>query len=68
MHGLKTGLLVFVFQDGRLTGVLDYVGQSGIEQTEPDHPLNCYEKHGHRQYRGGEQLQWPPLSSLPERQ
>src|SRR5205823_7991536 len=29
-----TGLLVFVFQDGRLTGVLDYVGQSGIERTD----------------------------------
>ncbi len=29
-----TGLLVFVFQDGRLTGVLDYVSQGGIEQTD----------------------------------
>ena len=29
-----TGLLVFVFQDGRLQGVLDYVGQGGIEQTD----------------------------------
>jgi RND superfamily putative drug exporter len=29
-----TGLLVFVFQDGRLTGMLDYVGQRGIEQTD----------------------------------
>jgi RND superfamily putative drug exporter len=29
-----TGLLVFVFQDGRLTGVLDYAGQGGIEQTD----------------------------------
>ena len=29
-----TGVLVFVFQDGRLTGVLDYVSQGGIEQTD----------------------------------
>ncbi len=29
-----TGLLVFVFQDGRLTGLLDYAGQGGIEQTD----------------------------------
>lgn len=28
-----TGLLVFVFQDGRLSGALDYAGQGGIEQT-----------------------------------
>jgi RND superfamily putative drug exporter len=29
-----TGLLVFVFQDGRLSGPLDYVSQGGIEQTD----------------------------------
>jgi trehalose monomycolate/heme transporter len=29
-----TGLLVFVFQDGRLTSVFDYVSQRGIEQTD----------------------------------
>jgi uncharacterized membrane protein YdfJ with MMPL/SSD domain len=29
-----TGLLVFVFQDGRLQSVLDYIGQGGIEQTD----------------------------------
>jgi len=29
-----TGLLVFVFQDGRLQSVLDYVSQGGIEQTD----------------------------------
>jgi uncharacterized membrane protein YdfJ with MMPL/SSD domain len=29
-----TGLLVFVFQDGRLERVLDYAGQGGIEQTD----------------------------------
>ncbi|MGO9750032.1 MAG: MMPL family transporter [Solirubrobacteraceae bacterium] len=29
-----TGLLVFVFQDGRLTGPLGYTSQHGIEQTD----------------------------------
>jgi RND superfamily putative drug exporter len=29
-----TGLLVFVFQDGRLTGPLAYTSQGGIEQTD----------------------------------
>jgi RND superfamily putative drug exporter len=29
-----TGVLVFVFQDGRLSGLLDYTGQGGIEQTD----------------------------------
>ena len=29
-----TGLLVFVFQGGRLESLLDYVGQGGIEQTD----------------------------------
>ncbi len=29
-----TGLLVFVFQDGRLQSVFDYVSQGGIEQTD----------------------------------
>jgi RND superfamily putative drug exporter len=29
-----TGVLVFVFQDGRLTGPLDYTGQGGIEETD----------------------------------
>jgi uncharacterized membrane protein YdfJ with MMPL/SSD domain len=29
-----TGLLVFVFQDGRLTSVLGYTSQGGIEQTD----------------------------------
>ncbi len=29
-----TGLLVFVFQDGRLTGPLAYTGQGGIEETD----------------------------------
>jgi RND superfamily putative drug exporter len=29
-----TGALVFVFQDGRLTGLLDYRSQGGIEQTD----------------------------------
>jgi RND superfamily putative drug exporter len=29
-----TGVLVFVFQDGRLTGLLGYTGQGGIEQTD----------------------------------
>lgn len=29
-----TGLLVFVFQDGRLTGPLAYTSQAGIEQTD----------------------------------
>jgi len=29
-----TGVLVFVFQDGRLQSVLDYTGQRGIEQTD----------------------------------
>jgi uncharacterized membrane protein YdfJ with MMPL/SSD domain len=28
-----TGILVFVFQDGRLTGLLSYTGQGGIEET-----------------------------------
>ena len=28
------GVLVFVFQAGRFTGMLDYVGQGGIEQTD----------------------------------
>lgn len=28
------GLLVFVFQDGRLQSMLDYTGQGGIEQTD----------------------------------
>jgi uncharacterized membrane protein YdfJ with MMPL/SSD domain len=28
------GVLVFVFQAGRLSGVLDYTGQGGIEQTD----------------------------------
>jgi RND superfamily putative drug exporter len=38
MNGLTaaaaTGLLVFVFQDGRLTGPLGYTSQGGIEQTD----------------------------------
>ncbi|MHB8691132.1 MAG: MMPL family transporter [Solirubrobacteraceae bacterium] len=29
-----TGLLVFIFQDGRLTGPLSYTSQGGIEQTD----------------------------------
>jgi uncharacterized membrane protein YdfJ with MMPL/SSD domain len=29
-----TGLLVFIFQDGRLTGLLGYTSQGGIEQTD----------------------------------
>jgi uncharacterized membrane protein YdfJ with MMPL/SSD domain len=29
-----TGILVFVFQDGRLTGLLDYTSQGGIEETD----------------------------------
>jgi RND superfamily putative drug exporter len=29
------GILVFVFQDGRLEGVLDYTSQGGLEQTMP---------------------------------
>ncbi len=29
-----TGLLVYIFQDGRLTGPLAYTGQGGIEQTD----------------------------------
>jgi uncharacterized membrane protein YdfJ with MMPL/SSD domain len=29
-----TGVLVFVFQHGRLTGLLDYTSQGGIEQTD----------------------------------
>ncbi|MDP9134395.1 MAG: MMPL family transporter [Actinomycetota bacterium] len=29
------GILVFVFQDGRLEGLLDYTSQGGIEQTMP---------------------------------
>ena len=29
-----TGVLVFVFQDGRLEGPLGYIGQGGIEQTD----------------------------------
>jgi uncharacterized membrane protein YdfJ with MMPL/SSD domain len=29
-----TGLLVFIFQNGRLTGPLDYTSQGGIEQTD----------------------------------
>ena len=29
-----TGLLVFIFQDGRLTGPLAYTSQGGIEQTD----------------------------------
>lgn len=29
-----TGLLVFVFQDGRLTGLLGYTSQGGIEETD----------------------------------
>jgi uncharacterized membrane protein YdfJ with MMPL/SSD domain len=29
-----TGALVFIFQDGRLTGLLDYTSQGGIEQTD----------------------------------
>lgn len=29
-----TGALVWVFQDGRFTGLLDYRGQGGIEQTD----------------------------------
>jgi RND superfamily putative drug exporter len=29
-----TGVLVFVFQDGRLAGPLDYTSQGGIEQTD----------------------------------
>jgi RND superfamily putative drug exporter len=29
-----TGILVFVFQDGRLTGLLSYTGQGGIEETD----------------------------------
>jgi uncharacterized membrane protein YdfJ with MMPL/SSD domain len=29
-----TGLLVFIFQDGRLTGLLGYTSQGGIEETD----------------------------------
>jgi RND superfamily putative drug exporter len=29
-----TGILVFIFQDGRLTGLLDYTSQGGIEETD----------------------------------
>lgn len=29
-----TGILVFVFQNGRLTGLLDYTSQGGIEETD----------------------------------
>jgi uncharacterized membrane protein YdfJ with MMPL/SSD domain len=29
------GILVFVFQDGRLEGLLDYQGQGALEQTQP---------------------------------
>jgi RND superfamily putative drug exporter len=29
-----TGILVFIFQDGRLTGLLGYTSQGGIEQTD----------------------------------
>jgi RND superfamily putative drug exporter len=29
------GILVFVFQDGRLQGVLDYTSQGALEQTQP---------------------------------
>ena len=32
--GVATGVLVLIFQDGRLTGPLAYVGQGGIEQTD----------------------------------
>ncbi len=31
--GAATGLLVLIFQDGRLTGALDYTSQHGIEQS-----------------------------------
>jgi len=34
MVATATGVLVFVFQDGRLQSVLDYAGQGGIEQTD----------------------------------
>ncbi|HMK98532.1 MAG TPA: MMPL family transporter, partial [Acidimicrobiales bacterium] len=38
MNGLTaaaaTGILVFIFQDGRLTGLLSYMGQGGIEETD----------------------------------
>jgi uncharacterized membrane protein YdfJ with MMPL/SSD domain len=30
---VATGVLVLVFQDGRLTGLLDYTGQGGLEQS-----------------------------------
>jgi len=32
--GVATGVLVLIFQDGRLTGPLAYTGQGGIEQTD----------------------------------
>jgi RND superfamily putative drug exporter len=32
--GAATGLLVLVFQDGRLTGLLDYTSQGGLEQSD----------------------------------
>lgn len=32
--GAATGLLVLVFQDGRLTGLLDYTPQGGLETTD----------------------------------
>ncbi len=32
--GVATGVLVFIFQDGRLTGPLAYTSQGGIEQTD----------------------------------
>src|SRR5258708_38037792 len=32
--GTGTGVLVFIFQDGRLTGPLSYTSQGGIEQTD----------------------------------
>ena len=38
MNGLTaaaaTGVLVLIFQDGRFTGPLDYIGQGGIEETD----------------------------------
>ena len=32
--GAATGILVLIFQDGRFTGLLDYVTQKGIEQSD----------------------------------